>query len=141
MIKTRQDYIIFFKASQTIWKYLQYPVVIQTSTISLTDIPMIPYIYICPLLLFDYDLAKTYGYQSMSSFLIGNIQGQTSPSWKGNLGNSSYTELRDLFFGMNFSEISVNGAKVEKVFLFHTGYCLNLTGWLLLLIIFLSVLI
>ena len=70
---------------ESIWKYFQYPVVMQTSSIHLSQLSMPPpLIYICYITKFDYELAKEYGYSSVSNFLAGRLNGNRYPAfWTG----------------------------------------------------------
>ncbi len=76
-----------FFSQESLHKYFQYPVGIQTSTIHMNQLGKTiqkPIIYVRTYPVFDYETAAKYGYWSMSQFLAGRIEGfSVHPTWKG----------------------------------------------------------
>ena len=103
----------------------------QTSIIPISEIPILPHIYICQTGSFNYTLAKDYGYQTQSGFLAGRIEGRlSSPTWSGRYKDKANANLINELFKSNYSGVSVDDANSKLVFFFHSGYCLNLTGYI-----------
>ena len=130
--------VIFFiiQFQQSVRKYFQYPRVVQTSRVSVEDLPA-PVVYICQADQFDNKKAQAIGYVSYEYFMQG-IMNFSTISWNGIYGNLSYQNLEDQLFNYNYSTLevwtfannrwSMYSLPEQMTFLIPHGVCKKLSG-------------
>lgn len=115
--------IFIFQAKQSVNKYLEYPVVIQKSEVSIDQIEK-PSFYISAENSFLYDKAKDWGYSQYSTFMAGMIDNSSVPTWRGEHRNSSFKQIFNDLFVSDFSQVNVD-TTIVLAFLFYQGLCLK----------------
>ena len=130
--------VIFFiiQFQQSVRKYFLYPRVVQTSRVSVEDLPA-PVVYICQADQFDNKKAQAIGYFSYEYFMQG-IMNFSTISWNGIYGNLSYQNLEDQLFNYNYSTLevwtfanhrwSLYSLPEQMTFLIPHGVCKKISG-------------
>ena len=118
--------IFMIQAQKSLYKYFQYPVVIQESWANVITIKK-PDLQVCIDGSYDFGKASEYGYDSYSKFLAGMIPNSTRPTWKGIYQNSTYQEITNVLHERDFRKILLNqpsklSYKIDK------GFCLQTNG-------------
>ena len=114
-------FMFMFQAYQSLNKYLEYPVVHQTSTISTASIEK-PWFYICPTHRYYYAESRNQGYHYSIDILMGQLKGSITPTWKGLHGNLTFKKLSGILFNKLHGGVNVTQT-YEEVFLFFQGFC------------------
>ena len=119
---------------QSIKKYLEFPVVVQTSTVPVKDLPT-PTVYICQTEQFNFTEARTLGYDTLQRFVGGVLKRDNSTylfSWKGKEGNLTYEELENMLFVNDYTNMKVfpengigNPFSLERSLMFPHGICMR----------------
>ena len=122
-----------FQMQNSVRKYLDKPVVQQTSTTSLDNIKK-PLLYVCQDGQFNYTESKQNGYQDLNFFTSGYNDKLKTYTWKGKHGNRTFKDLQELLFNSDYSDfVAATGnedvpwehADKEKVYLAAFGYCMK----------------
>ncbi len=129
--------IFLYQMQNSIRKYLEKPLVEQTSFVTFDKINK-PVIYICQDDQFNYTLAKMYGYKSMNQFTFGELENlnTTKITWNGGHENKTYADLQSSLFRPNYTEyptifMNDHDEAVENkdmVYLVPLGFCLRITN-------------
>ena len=128
--------LFIIQLEQSVRKYFKYPVVVQSSRVSVSELPA-PIIYICNTDQFNYTEANNHGYRYLSWFLAGIKRNKKLILWTGNEENMTYIDLENLFFNYDYTSLYVgmksetNGKwrydhPLKKTFLLPHGICLKL---------------
>ena len=115
--------IFLVQARQSLHKYFQYPVVTQNSLADINTIEKAT-IQVCLDGSFQYGKAAEFGYSLRSKYLAGMIPNSTTPTWKGNAGNSTIQEIEDYIFRKDFRKVKINIPN-EFIYKFGKGFCLQ----------------
>ena len=119
-------------------KYIDKPIVQETSTISIDDIDQMPVMYICQDAQFDYAKASLYGYPMLWQFLIGKLEDSNNFTWTGKDRNQSFAKLQQILFNVNYSSTTVHSSETrnndfhyvqsynDSIFIIPYGYCMKL---------------
>ena len=117
---------------ESISKYLNSPVVVQISQVSVADLPP-PVVYICQADQFNFTKARSQGYAYFRQFLIGKFKLDDSStiktSWKGKYGNLTYEELESYVFDNNYNTLNISGDVdpcMKKTLMLPYGICMRL---------------
>ena len=123
-------FIIQFQES--IRKYLNSPVVVQISRVSVAEIPP-PVVYTCQADQFNFTNARSQGYPYLQAFLIGNLtlklNNTMKTSWNGKDGNLTYKDLESYMFTHNYTNLNVYDdidPSMKKTLLLPQGICMKL---------------
>ena len=119
--------IFLIQSKQSLDKYLEYPVVIQKSTTSISKVKT-PEIQVCYHTFFDYEKSTEFGYDWRSKFLAGLLPNSTIPSWKGKQGNSNFQKIQELIYDKDFSNVTVSKPN-ELIYVFGKGFCRQVKGF------------
>ena len=116
--------LFIFQAFSAFQKYLEYPVVVQTSEEKISKDTKTVF-HICKHGSgFDFQMAKELGYPAYYLFLGGISSANDIPTWKGKDSNLTYEKLADILFDKDFSNVEVN-EETQRFFIFHHYYCLK----------------
>ena len=130
--------IFLYQIYSSFEKYLDKPIVQETSTVSIDDINKLPIIYICQDAQFDYAKASSNGYSTMLKFLVGNLDNSNVFTWTGKHGNQSFAKLQQFLYNVNYSSTFVHSSETrdkdyhftqyynDSIFIFPYGYCMKL---------------
>ena len=91
-----------FQMQNSVRKYLDKPVVQQTSTTSLDNIKK-PLLYVCQDGQFNYTESKQNGYQDLNFFTSGYNDELKTYTWKGKHGKRTFKDLQELLFKSDYS--------------------------------------
>ena len=117
-----------FQMQNSVRKYVDKPVVQQTSTTNLDNTEK-PLIYICQDGQFNYTQSKLHGYTDMTYFTNGYNDDLDNYTWKGKYRNRTFKDLQELLFNSkdpNFVAAVGNSweeIETEKMYLAAFGYC------------------
>ncbi len=128
--------IFLFQMIQSVFRYMQFPIVIQTTVSSLLGEHKLPVIYICQESQFSYLKANKNGYKYFSDYLSGKIQNINHLSWMGSNDSITAEELFHHLYETDYSDMLTqefdNWLVPEKniseniKFLFPHGFCKEL---------------
>ena len=127
---------------QSVRKYFEYPVVVQTSQVAVQDLQA-PVVYICQDDQFNYTKSISNGYEFFTKFMAGILMNTTSTiTWNGYHGNHTYKELENLLFDYDYSKLDLSKNKKWVYnntlrFIFPHGVCMKFLNvqsqpWLIL---------
>lgn len=114
-----------------ITKYVQKPIVQQTTTTSFQNIEK-PVIYICQDGQFSYKKAEEFGYKSQTDVIFGLLgyPDMTNITWKGRHGNVSFADLAKKVYSTNYTKFKyINDVKnditqnLREEFFAPPGFC------------------
>ena len=128
--------IFIFQMVQSVLRYLQFPIVMQTSVSPLTAEHKTPIVYVCQESQFSYLLANENGYKYFSDYLGGLIQKTEHLGWMGTNDNVTAEELFHILYETNYTDMTVeelnNWVEDKNIvtdsvkFLFPHGFCREL---------------
>ena len=117
---------------QSLKKYFEHPVVVQTSHVLVQDLQA-PVVYICQDDQFNYTKSESNGYKYITHFMAGYLMNTSTISWKGYHGNHTYKELEALLFDYDYSTLNLSINQIwgynntlQKKFMFPHGICMKL---------------
>ena len=99
--------IFIFQMVQSVLRYLQFPIVMQTSVSPLTAEHKTPIVYVCQESQFSYLLANENGYKYFSDYLGGLIQKTEHLGWMGTNDNVTAEELFHILYETNYTDMTV----------------------------------
>ena len=137
VFRTLTFILFIIQFQQSIRKYFQYPVVEQTSRISVKKLPN-PVVYVCHESQFNYTKALDNGYKSMNRFMSGIMVNSTNISWRGKWVNATYKDLENILFDFDYSSITSktllsftnlwNFNERKRTLLFPHGICMEIVN-------------
>ena len=123
--------LFIYQLQQSIRKYFEYPVVIQTSQVPKESL-LAPVIYICQADQFNQAKSESLGYKNVVSFLSGTLHGTKKISWHGKDGNLTYKELEGIVFEYDYTKLQLigdYGTFEENIIMLPAyGICLKFRG-------------
>ena len=110
-------------------KYASKPKVRETSVERLNNIQK-PLMYICQEDQFNYTKAKQMGYESISDYLSGFLNGTDTPTWIAHSrGYENGTELLENLYEHDYNDLDIvqydRSHNASKVFLLPYGFCMK----------------
>ena len=115
-------FIIFMiQAKESLYKYFQYPVVMQ-ETETKVDTIQDAQVQICFRKSFDYGKESEYGYDSRSKFQAGMIRNSTRPTWMGIYDNITFNEIQNILYETDISKIKENQLSTFG-YVLNKGFC------------------
>ena len=127
--------IFVYQMQNSIRKYIERPIVQQTSTVRFDEIKE-PIQYVCQRGQYNKSKAKEFGYAKFLDFMKGILDNDNDHvSWSGKNGNKSFNELQQILFNYNYTNLKIfqyiNRKKLETkindtVFVFPQGFCIDL---------------
>ena len=96
--------IFVFQMQNSIRKYIDKPVVSQSSVMTLDDIRK-PVIYICQDAQFNYKIGEDNGYKYFTHYTVGHISAADNITWKGKFGNTTFQQLTELIFEYDYGTL------------------------------------
>ena len=125
--------IFIFQMIQSVVRYMQFPVVIQTSVLPLLEEHKLPVIYICQESQFSYLKANENGYKYFSDYLSGKIQNTNHLGWMGSNESITAEELFHYLYETDYTDMLTQEFNnwlvperniTENIkFLFPHGFC------------------
>ena len=129
--------LFILQFQQSVRKYFEYPVVVQTSRVPIQDIPA-PVVYVCQTDQFNFAKARSYGYSTNTNFITGINDNSSTITWNGMNMILTYNDLENLLYEYNYTALKVRSysgkdnssdtnQSSEKHFLFPHGFCMKLS--------------
>ena len=116
--------LFIIQVQESVRKYFEYPVVVQTSRVLVKDLPA-PVVYVCQPDQFNFTKSRLYGYETHARFMAGILMNSSTITWTGKDGNVSYTELVDKLFQFNYTTLNT-GVYSSRKFIFPHGECVRM---------------
>ena len=130
--------LFVYQFQYSIYKLVNVPIIQLASSSTFEEINK-PLIYLCQDGQFNYATAREKGYSSLTGFTTGHLDKTDNYSWNGKYGNSTYQELKDLFYQADYTDVNshisntndlfhtIQPAKQELFAFYPKGNCLHIT--------------
>ena len=117
--------IFLFQMQNSICKFVKGPIVQEKSFTTTEDIKM-PIIYVCEDNQFQYEAARSIGYEYMSTFTMGQIKNSSQNTWKGKNKDQTFESLQKMLYESDYHQFSLNYGKAKKLYIAPHGWCMKL---------------